>query len=220
MKVKMLHSWDLSLPEAVKVQRSLAQKVTVRDEFRAIRTVCGIDVHYSIEGKAKAACVVMSYPGLEHIETVSGRTDACFGYVPGLFSFREIPPLIPALEALKSSPDLFICDGHGLAHPRRFGLACHLGVLIDRPVIGCAKSRLIGSFKDPEDRRGSFEYLYHNEEVIGAVLRTQENKKPVFVSVGHMITLKSAVEIVLECTVNDRVPEPVLRAHRKARKEL
>ena len=220
MKVKMLHSWDLSLPEAVKVQRSLAQKVTVRDEFRAIRTVCGIDVHYRIEGKAKAACVVMSYPGLEHIETVSGRTDACFGYVPGLFSFREIPPLIPALEALKSSPDLFICDGHGLAHPRRFGLACHLGVLIDRPVIGCAKSRLIGSFKDPEDRRGSFEYLYHNEEVIGAVLRTQENKKPVFVSVGHMITLKSAVEIVLECTVNDRVPEPVLRAHRKARKEL
>lgn len=226
MKVKRLHPWDLSESEAINMQLSLAGEVIAKDEFSSIRTVCGVDVSYrSIDTaradivRAAAACVVLSYPGLEHREAVYKRSCVRFGYVPGLLAFREIPALIPALEGLESSPDLFICDGHGIAHQRGFGLACHLGLLLDRPVIGCAKTRLLGNFEEPGERRGSFEYLYHKDRVIGAVLRTQEKKKPVFVSIGHRITLESAIEVVLQCTGSDRLTEPVRRAHRRAGKE-
>jgi len=239
MKVKLLHPWNLSESEAVNVQLSLAGKVIAKDEFSSIRTVCGVDVSYRRLAqydaahyneayidtasadivRAAAACVVLSYPGLEHRETGFKRSCVRFGYVPGLLAFREIPALIPALEGLESSPDLFICDGHGIAHPRGFGLACHLGLLLDRPAIGCAKTRLLGNFEEPGERRGSFEYLYHKDMVIGAVLRTQEKKKPVFVSTGHRITLQSAIEVVLQCTGSDRLTEPVRRAHRRAGKE-
>jgi deoxyribonuclease V len=226
MKVKRLHPWDLSETDAVNVQMSLAGEVIAKDDFSSIGTVCGVDVSYRTidtartdELRTAAACVVLSYPGLKHRETVCKRSCVRFEYVPGLLAFREIPALIPALEGLESSPDLFICDGHGIAHQRGFGLACHLGLLLDRPVIGCAKTRLVGNFEEPEEQRGSFEYLYHKGEVIGAVLRTQEKKKPVFVSIGHRITLESAIEVVLQCTGGDRLTEPVRRAHRRAGKE-
>jgi deoxyribonuclease V len=223
MKVKRLHPWDLSESEAVNVQLSLAGEVIAKDEFSSIRTVCGVDVSYRSAARADivgaaAACVVLGYPKLEHRETVYKKSCVRFGYVPGLLAFREIPALLPALEGLESSPDLFICDGNGIAHPRGFGLACHLGLLLDRPVIGCAKTRLLGDFEEPGERRGSFEYLYHKDRVIGAVLRTQEKKKPVFVSIGHRITLESAIDVVLQCTGSDRLTEPVRRAHRRAGK--
>lgn len=217
MKVRAFHRWDLDEAEAVRVQELFAQQVSAADEFTEIRTVCGVDVSYSDDGYSWAACVVLTYPGLVEVEAVCRRSAVHFGYIPGLFSFREIPPLVPALEALECVPDLFLCDGHGYAHPRRFGLACHLGLLLNTPAIGCAKSNLVGRFEIPGEQRGSFEYLYHKEEIIGAVLRTQPNKRPVFVSVGHKITLSTAVEIVMGCTVHGRIAEPLQRSHERAR---
>jgi deoxyribonuclease V len=219
MKLKQLHRWDLSTAEAERIQLSLSGEVVVDDEFAAIETVCGLDVSYSGEERAAAACVVMSYPELEVVESVCKITAVCYNYIPGLLSFREIPPLIPALEDLESTPDLFICDGHGIAHPRRFGLACHLGVLLDRPVIGCAKSKFVGSFEEPGERRGSYEYLYHKDDLVGAVLRTEENRKPVFVSIGHKVTLDTSIAVVLGCTGRGRIPEPVRQSHLTAGEE-
>ena len=162
---------------------------------------------------ATAACVVMSYPMLDVVETAVVETSVVFKYFPGLLSFRETPALIPAFKKLKIAPDLVICDGHGLIHPRRFGLACHLGLLLDTPTIGCAKSRLIGSYSVPEEARGSNEYVRDSGEVIGAVLRTKKGVKPVYVSTGHRISLSSAIDFVLGCTRNHRLTEPVRYAH-------
>jgi deoxyribonuclease V len=219
MRVKYLHPWNLGRAEAVNEQLLLAGKVIVGDEFTALRTVCGVDVSYKRERYAAAACVVMSYPGLEQVEMVCKRSTVRVEYSPGLLAFREIPPLIPALESLQSSPDLFICDGHGVAHPRRFGLACHLGLLLDRPVVGCAKSLFVGHFKEPAEQRGAYEYLYHRGDLVGAVLRTQDNRKPVFISIGHKVTLESSLAVILRCTAKSRIPEPLRQAHIAAGKE-
>jgi deoxyribonuclease V len=215
MKVKELHSWELSPSEAIELQKSLSKRIVAHNDFSAIKTVCGADVGYDKRvQRATAACVIMSYPALEVIETVTVTTPVKLPYIPGLLSFRETPALIPAFASLKAEPDLIICDGHGLIHPRRFGLACHLGLLLDTPTIGCAKSRLIGSCSTPVETRGSREYVWDAGEVVGAVVRTKKGVKPVYVSSGHRIGLSSAIDYVLGCTKNHRLTEPVRSAHR------
>lgn len=215
MKIDSLHSWNLETEDARRLQLELAGKVIQEDRFSSIKTVGGVDIGVS-GGEAHAACVVMSFPELEVVDCAVSSSPTSFPYVPGLLSFREIPALIPALEKLKVDPDLMLVDGQGLAHPRRFGLASHLGVLCNKPSIGCAKSKLFGSFREPGPERGSMECLYDGEVIIGMALRTRDHVKPLFVSVGHNISLYSAVRFVLQCCTRYRLPEPVRFAHNTA----
>jgi deoxyribonuclease V len=219
MDTKRLHSWELSMPEAVELQKALATQVCAEDRFISVEGVCGADVAYR-GGVGCAACVVLSYPELEILECMVAVGSVHFPYIPGLLSFRETPLLISAFEKLKIEPDVIIVDGHGMAHPRRFGIACHLGILLDRPVIGCAKSMLFGTHLDPELIRGSFEHIYDGGDIIGAALRTRENTKAVYISVGNKISLASAIYYSLECSKHARVPDPVRAAHSAAKKYL
>lgn len=170
--------------------------------------VAGVDVAYSKHSNTLVAAVaVLDATTGELIETVTIKDQEQFPYVPGLFSFRELPPIIKAFEQLSSIPQLVVCDGQGLAHPRRFGLACHLGVLFDIPTIGCGKSRLIGQESEPNEERGAMTPLVDEHEVIGAALRTQTGIKPIYVSIGHRISLSTACQWVLELSPNYRLPE-------------
>ncbi len=203
-----MHSWELSEDQALKLQLSLSSKVEVNDRFGAIRYVAGVDVAYQKgNDKLVAAVVVLDGSTLDVVETVIAEDVARFPYIPGLFSFRELPSLIKAFEKLEHTPDLVVCDGQGLAHPRRFGLACHLGVVFDIPTIGCGKSRLIGEAHAPGEKRGSFEPLIDNDEIIGNVLRTQDGINPIYVSVGHRVSLKTACDWVLKLSSKYRLPE-------------
>ncbi len=199
--------------EAAALQRQLRGLVVPRGRVRT-RLVAGVDVGYK-GGVARAAIVVLRR--LEPVEEVVIEEPLSFPYVPGLFSFREIPPLLTAWKRLKTRPDVVIVDGQGIAHPRRFGLASHFGVLIGIPTIGCAKSRLFGEHEVPARPRGSWSPLRHKEETIGAVLRTQDGGNPVFVSTGHLISLRRAISVVLACTTRYRLPEPQRRADRRTR---
>ena len=165
------------------------------------------------DGRATAAVVVLSYPTLETVECRIARTKVNFPYVPGLLSFRETPVLFPVLESLTLRPDVLLVDGQGIAHPRRFGIACHLGLLFDIPTIGCAKSRLTGKFEEPGRAKGARTELKDGEEVIGAALRTRDGTKPIFVSIGHKVDLETALRMVLRCVGKYRIPEPTRRAH-------
>jgi deoxyribonuclease V len=215
---RLSHSWRLSVEEAEALQKELAGLVEKTDRLpETISRVAGGDVAYETDGNQLfAAVAVLEAQTLAVVETATHEDQACFPYVPGLFSFREIPPLAEALAKLAHAPDLLICDGQGLAHPRRFGLACHLGVLFDIPTIGCAKSCLIGQYEPPGDRRGDYSLLTHEGETIGAVLRTQDRTKPVFVSVGHRISLATACAWILRLASCYWLPEPIREAHKFA----
>jgi deoxyribonuclease V len=215
MRLEKLHAWKLTTTEAREVQRALAPGVKRSDDFGEVKRVCGVDIGFK-GGAARAACAVLSFPDLEPLEMLCLESPVEFPYVPGLLSFREIPPLIPVLERLVVEPDLFIADGQGIAHPRRFGLASHLGLILDKPVIGCAKSRLLGVFREPGPARGEFEPLLDGGEIVGAVLRTENKVKPVFVSVGHRVSLETSIGFVLGCCRGHRLPEPIRFAHRLA----
>jgi deoxyribonuclease V len=179
-----------------------------------VRLVAGVDVAYDdTSGRAFSAVVVIDVQTLRRIETAVAQGMASFPYVPGLFSFREIPVIAPALAKLRSTPDIVICDGQGIAHPRRFGLASHLGVLYDVPAIGCAKTRLVGEAEEPGPTRGDRARLKIDGEVVGAVLRTQRGVKPVYVSQGHRVSLDTACEWVLKTASCFRLPEPVRAAN-------
>lgn len=211
------HAWDLSIPEALVVQQRLRQAVICRKDFDTVYTVAGVDVGFEQGGKVtRAAVVVLRFPDLSLLESALVRKPTRFPYVPGLLSFREAPAILAALAQLSAPPDLLLCDGQGLAHPRRFGLACHLGLLSDIPSIGVAKSRLFGDHAPPGDQRGDWQPLLDGEELIGAVLRTRARVKPVYVSIGHRIDLPAAIEYVLACTPRYRLPETTRRAHRLA----
>ena len=202
--------------EAIRLQETLREQVVARDEFpREPRTVAGMDVSYDRKSPwIFAAVVVLRLPALELVDqAVVARARATFPYVPGLLSFRESPAGLAAWERLKTRPDCLLCDGHGYAHPRRFGFACHFGLLVDLPTIGCAKSVLVGEYREPSERRGSLSDLVHDGEVVGVAARTQNATRPVFVSAGHRISLRRAVEIVLACSPRYRIPEPIRRAH-------
>lgn len=215
-----LHPWDLSYHEAIAVQRRLASLVQREGELRddAVRLVAGVDVAAGRRGgMGVGAVAVLSYPQLEPVETVVSEAPVTVPYIPGLLSFREVPLLREAFRRLRSTPDLLIVDGHGYAHPRRFGLACHLGLLLDLPAIGCGKSRLVGEETPPAGGRGSSTPLVDGGEVIGSVLRTQDGVRPLYVSVGHRLSLKACEMWVLDCARRFRLPEPVRLADQAAR---
>jgi deoxyribonuclease V len=211
------HAWDLTPAEARSLQMDLAHNVETADRFGNLRTVAGIDIGFEDAGRlTRAAIAVLSMPDLRLIEQSVSRRATAFPYVPGLLSFREIPAALEALAALRATPDLLLCDGHGFAHPRRFGLACHLGWILDVPCIGAAKSRLVGSFEEPAAARGSWSPLVDDDETIGASLRTRAGTRPVFVSIGHRVSLASAVALTLACAPRYRLPETTRQAHRLA----
>lgn len=209
-----LHDWDLTPREAVELQRRL--RLSVRIEPLGIEpgTIAGADVSFNrFSNVIFAGIVVLSLPGLEIVETASVRSIVKFPYVPGLLSFREIPPLLEAWDKLRARPDVLMLDGQGLAHPRRFGIACHAGLLLDIPAIGCAKSILVGRHGHLEKTAGSTAPLIDHGEQIGVALRTKTGVAPVYVSAGHLIDLPSAVRLVLLSTGKYRQPEPTRQAH-------
>lgn len=220
MRLQDLHSWDLSVAEAVELQKQLASRVVRQGTPANVRLVAAADVAYVerapawAASTARAAIVVMSYPGFGVVEHHVAQTPVRFPYVPGLLSFREIPALITALELVESSPDLLLVDGHGYAHPRRMGIACHLGLLSGIPTIGCAKSRLCGEANEPMGTRGSVVPLIDHDETVGSVVRTKDDVKPLFASSGHLIGLEAAVDWVLRLAPTHRVPEPARIADR------
>lgn len=212
------HPWNLDPGEAVALQEQLAQHVQEVPLRAPPRTVAGIDVGVR-EEIARAALVILEFPDLVPTATATHEMPVPFPYVPGLLSFREVPVILKVLETLPSLPEVLICDGQGRAHPRRFGLASHLGVLLDHPTVGCAKSRLVGHYTSLAERRGAWVPLTDNGEVIGAVVRTRTGVKPVFVSVGHRVTLEDAIQLVLQMSPRYRIPVPLRWAHRLSRGE-
>ncbi len=214
MQTKKLHSWNLSYKQAVDLQRRLASKVQFTPLKKSPKLIAGLDCAFTKDAQIIiAAAVVIKLPDFDLIETTTASRKVTFPYIPGLLSFREAPACIAAAEKLKRQPDLFIIDGQGIAHPRRLGLAAHLGLFLDRPTIGCAKSRLTGTFEDPPLEKGTYSLLKDKKETIGAVLRTRAKVKPVFVSVGNKCTLKDAIKITLRCAARYRLPEPTRLAH-------
>ncbi len=227
--MKKLHSWNLSYSQARDCQKNLASKVQFVPLKKQPKLIVGIDCAFSKDGKKIiAAVVVLKLPNFTPVETTTALRKVTFPYIPGLLSFREAPVCIAAVGKLKTKPDLFIIDGQGIAHPRRLGLAAHLGLFFDKPTIGCAKSRLIGQFEEPPLEKGAYtllkdkkrmkpdtQYTIRNTqyETIGAVVRTRTNIKPVFVSVGNKCLLKDAIKITLACAVKYRLPEPTRLAH-------
>lgn len=217
LNTALQHSWDLSPGEARELQNTLRSEIVIHDQFRAPRLVAGVDVGFEDQGRTtRAAVVVLRFPELVPVEQALARRPTCFPYVPGLLSFREIPAILEALHQLNQSPDLLLCDGQGLAHPRRFGLACHLGLLTDTPSIGVAKTRLIGTHEEPPKEKGAWVELVDKGETIGAVLRTRNGVKPLFISIGHRICLESAIHYVMACTTRFRLPETTRAAHNLA----
>jgi deoxyribonuclease V len=207
-----MHPWAVSPQEAEAIQRRLAPLVQEMPLSLMPRTIAGIDVGVSGE-VARAAVVVLTYPDLRPMEQVAAEKPVSFPYVPGLLSFREVPVILDALQRLSALPDLLMCDAQGRAHPRRLGLASHLGVLLDKPTIGCAKSRLLGTHDEVPDIPGAWVPLIDQGEIVGAVLRTRAGVHPLYVSVGHRVDLEGAVKLVLACCRNHRLPEPTRLAH-------
>lgn len=217
MQARDLHGWDLTPKEAIALQARLRDRVERADRLGAVRRVAGVDVGFEQDGRVtRAAVAVLEYPGLALVERAVVRVPTRFPYVPGLLSFREAPAVLAAFERLKLGPDLILYDGQGIAHPRRFGIASHVGVLLDCPSIGVAKSRLIGSHRTPADRRGAWAPLVDDGETIGAVLRTRRGVKPVYVSIGHRVSLETAVRWTVACCTKYRLPETTRWAHRLA----
>ena len=217
MRVAISHSWDLSTGEAIELQARLAKEVIAHTTFDPdqIETVAGVDVSFHND-HAQAAVVVLCFPDLEPVDWAVARVEASVPYVPGLLTFREGPGVLAALERLAIWPDLLIFDGHGLAHPRRVGLAAHMGAILDQPSIGCAKSRLTGTYQEPGHRVGDWSPLHDKGQVIGAVLRTRPRVRPVFVSIGHRVDLPTAIDLVLRCTKGYRLPQTTRYAHQVA----
>jgi len=212
-----LHDWNVNPQQAIAIQNELRSRIIRHDDFGEIRTVAGVDVGYENSGRTtRAAVVVLDFPALTEREVAIARCKTTFPYVPGLLSFRELPAVLKAMEKLSAAPDLVLCDGQGYAHPRRFGIACHLGVVAGIPAIGVGKTRLLGKHKPVPNRRGRWQSLLDDGECIGAVLRTRVDVKPVYVSVGHRISLPTAVEYVMRCTPRYRLPETTRQAHRHA----
>ena len=215
MRIQSLHSWGVTTTEAREIQLKLAASVSRINEVSKPRLIAGVDISAGKQrGTATGAVVVLNYPRLEPVEVRLLTTQVTFPYVPGLLSFRELPVLLPIFEELESTPDLILVDGQGIAHPRRLGIASHLGLWLDKPTIGCAKSRLIGAHGEVGVEAGcSAELTDDNGEVIGAALRSKAGSAPLYVSIGHKTDLQSAVGWVLACCRGHRLPEPTRLAH-------
>ena len=214
MNDKYLWKGEINPRKAISMQKEMAENVKAYGEVLSPLYIAGIDIAvWRNINHAQAAVVVLKYPRLDIVEIKKATDEITFPYIPGLLSFREIPLIIKAWEKLTIVPDVIIVDGHGYAHPRRIGIASHLGILLDKPTIGCAKSKLCGVFDTPADETGSFSNLIHNEEIIGVALRTKIRVKPVFVSIGHRISLENAIYWVRQCCVGYRLPQPTRLAH-------
>ncbi|MEV5751370.1 endonuclease V [Actinoallomurus sp. NPDC052308] len=220
MDVPDLPPWPATVREAEAVQDRLRTRVDLTcPDPPSVRTVAGLDVAYA-EDRLAAAVVVLDLDALEVVEETVVLDRPTFPYVPGLFAFRELPALVEGLRRLNVTPDLLICDGHGLAHPKRFGLACHLGVLTGLPAIGVGKTRLVGAYDRPGADRGSWSAVTEGDEVVGRALRTQTGVRPVFVSVGHRVDLDTACAVTLRLTPRYRLPESTRRADHLSRSAL
>ena len=213
MKPRLETRWTLTPREAMRLQESLREHVELQDRFGDIRYVAGADMAFDPATEvAFAGVIVYRFPGLEEVERRMARRKLRFPYVPGLLSFRESPVLLAAFARLRTEPDLILIDGHGHAHPRRFGIACHIGILFDKPTVGCAKSRLVGEHQEPGETAGSTTPLTLEGERIGVVLRTRDNVKPIYVTTGHRVSLDSAVGLVKQCVDGFRIPKPTREA--------
>ncbi len=214
VKVEALHGWQVSVSQALDIQRRLAEQVSRSNEVTTPCFIAGVDISVNkAEGTATGAAVVLNYPELRVVETKIAQGKLDFPYVPGLLSFRESPLTLAACQRLTVTPDLVLVDGQGIAHPRRLGLASHLGLFLNTPTIGCAKSLLCGKHEMPGEESGSHTEIVDRGETIGAALRTKPGTKPVFVSIGHKIDIQSAIYWILECCRGYRLPEPTRLAH-------
>ena len=217
MKISPTNPWVKTVEEAKAIQQKLRSQVITEDQLETVKYVAGVDVGFEENYKiTKAAVVVLSFPDLQLVESATAKITTTFPYIPGFLSFREIPALLQALEKITITPDLILCDGQGFAHPRRFGLACHLGVLLNLPTIGVAKSLFIGEHEEVPLEKGNWQPLKHGEEIIGAVVRSRTNVKPLYVSIGHRISLLTAIDYVLKCTTKYRLPETTRLADKLA----
>ncbi len=208
MKINLTHAWVTTIKEAREIQQKLRSQVIAENKLGEVRYIAGVDVgfvdNYTI---TKAAVAIFTFPELQLVETQIARLPTTFPYVPGFLSFREIPAILQALEQVKIEPDLICCDGQGIAHPRRLGIASHLGVLIDLPTIGVAKSLLVGKHEEIPLEKGSWKPLIDRGDIIGAVLRSRSNVKPLYISIGHRLNLPTAMDYVWQCLRKYRLPE-------------
>lgn len=215
MRYKHLHRWDITPEGARHIQNDLRDQIIHEDRFGDVQLIAGVDLGFKQE-VARASVVVLNFPELQPVDGVIAESRVQFPYIPGLLSFREIPSLLKAIEKLDTEPDLIIADGQGIAHPRRFGIASHLGLILDKPTIGCAKSRLCGKYSVPQCEAGSIAHLYDGDEIIGAAVRTRANVKEVYISIGHRVSLDSAIQLTLACCRRYRLPETTRWAHQTA----
>lgn len=212
-----LHPWDVPPAEGRAIQERLQERLVLEDDFGELRTVAGVDVGFEDKGQtARAAVAVLSFPRLEPLAHAIARQPTRMPYIPGLLSFREIPVVLEALQQLDTLPDIILCDGQGIAHPRRMGIACHLGLITGLPTIGVGKTRLVGEHDPVPDQKGAHVSLVHQGETVGAVLRTRQGVKPIFVSPGHRVSLESSIRIVMDCVTRYKLPETTRAAHHLA----
>ncbi|HLU11722.1 MAG TPA: deoxyribonuclease V [Oceanobacillus sp.] len=222
MNIPHKHDWNITPAEAIALQRQLANEVNYSQpiDLDAVRLVAGVDVSVKPDQNGRdisqAAIAVLSFPDLKPVETALAKIPTPFPYIPGLLSFREGPVLEEAFKQLQCEPDVYIFDGMGRAHPRRIGIATHIGLWLQKPTIGCGKTHLIGRYQEPLDERGAYSELVDRNEVIGVVLRTRASVKPVYISVGHLADLPTSIELVMRCTTKYRLPEPIRAAHNAA----
>jgi deoxyribonuclease V len=217
MRAHLNHPWNVTPTEARAIQEQLRGQIRAKNPagLKRIKYVAGIDISIRND-QAIAAIVVLDFKTLQVVDYALHAGPIPFPYVPGLLSFRECPAIIAAAEKLQVEPDLLMVDGHGISHPRRMGIAAHVGLLFDKPTIGCAKTRLTGKHEEPDLNAGYYTDLWDKDEFIGAVLRTKDNCRPLYISVGHKIELPTALDLVLECGRGYRLPEPTRRAHQVA----
>lgn len=216
MKIYEVHGWDVTPKEAMDIQERLRKQIVLENapEVESINKIGAADVSYDKKTNlVYATVVIFSFPDLRVLEEKDAIRPATFPYIPGLLVFREGPALIEAFQKIATNPDVIIFDGQGIAHPRGIGIATHMGILLDEPSIGCAKTVLVGDYAEPEETAGSQSPLIKEGVELGVALRTKNRVEPVFVSIGHKIDLKTAIKIVLECTRGYRLPEPVRQAH-------
>ena len=214
MKIRQLHPWKVTYREAIEIQKRLRSRLEFQKLPGAIRNVAGMDVSSSKKSNIIwAGVVIVSYRQLDKVEEkwIKGKAD--FPYIPGLLSFREIPVLLETLKKVETEPDVILCDGQGIAHPRGLGIASHLGLLVNKPTIGCAKSRLVGEFSGVEEEKGSYTQLRFKGREVGMVVRTRRGVKPIFVSQGNNITIEESLKLVINCCSKYRIPEPNRQAH-------
>jgi deoxyribonuclease V len=212
VQVQILHRWDIQPEEAIRCQERLSQHILLSPIFKNIKLIAGVDASYKKQ-LVIGGIALLKYPELTVLDCDYAVREVNFPYIPGLLTFREGPVLVELFQKIKWNPDIIFFDGQGIAHPKRMGIATHLGLLLNRATIGCAKSHLIGSYHSPDNQKGSYSLLLQKGNIIGAVLRTKNGVKPIFVSPGNGINLEKAIEITLSCTTTYRIPEPIRQAH-------